>query len=180
MLNSPIGTMTEGHYVAVIRETEHGDSWIYVNDDDVHQAFTTSGLNDTDVNKALGLPGDPYAFVYKRVNLTPLDTLLRIQADPLPPTVDPEPPSQSTVDSEPPPPPTLPQSLPPILKWINNNITSMQTAVTDSFCILTLDFVFLRLPRKPLLPRTRQPRKNKKKSVNNKKNRSPWRSRLDD
>ena len=80
------------------------------------------GLNDKNVNKALGLPGDPYAFVYKRVNLTPLDTLLRIQADPLPPTVDPEPPSQSTVDSEPPSPPTLPQSL----------ITSMQIAVTDS------------------------------------------------
>ena len=122
MLNSPIGTMTKGHYVAVIRETEHGDSWIYVNDDDVHQAFPTASLNDKDVNKALGLPGDPYAFVYKRVNLTPLDTLLRIQADPLPPTVDPEPPSQSTVDSEPPSPPTLPQSL----------ITSMQIAVTDS------------------------------------------------
>jgi len=115
MLNSPLGKTTkDGHYVAVIRETEDGDRWIYVNDDDSHETFPTADLNDKNVNKALGLPGDPYAFVYKRVNLTPLDTFPRIQADPLPPTVDPEPPSQSTVDSEPPSPPTLPPDLPPI------------------------------------------------------------------
>jgi hypothetical protein len=124
MLNSPLGKTTkDGHYVAVIRETEDGDRWIYVNDDDSHETFPTADLNDKNVNKALGLPGDPYAFVYKRV--------IR---------------QVSHHKPEPDSPPTLPPTLPPFNQLVDKvylSTLNVNTAVkSDIFYAVKSDILY--------------------------------------